>query len=369
ITYLAYPALHGVNFFDFHSVALCIPLFIWLLYCLERGYRARYYLTLALLLLVREDIPIALSCVGLYAIFSDPKGRARIGWTTIALAFAYFVTVKALFMHRVDPLNTATGASGGYAYYYEAMIPAGRSTAALVGTLVTNPGFVLAQVLTDEKVEFILKLLVPLFGLPLLARGRLLLAYGSALTLLASRPYLFSIHFQYTSLLIPFLFVLAIGAQRRVYTGEIPAFGASGPRLARALSFGMLLTTLLCSWKFGALVENASFVGGFRPLYRDDDKEHDELAAWLKGIAKTFPRGARVAGNSRIITHLGPVTNIDLLENRTKADYVVINVESRPFGPRILKEAADGNLTLIATHGKVNVYKAHYKTRVGSEGP
>lgn len=368
IAYLAYPALHGVNFFDFHSVALCIPLFIWLLYCLERGFHVRYFLTLALLLLVREDIPIALACVGVYAIFSDPKGRARIGWATIALSVAYFVTVKAVFMHRVDPLNTATGKSGGYAYYYEAMIPAGRSTAALIGTLVTNPGFVLAQVLTDEKVEFILQLLVPLFGLPLLARGRLLLAYGAALTLLASRQYLFSIHFQYTSLLIPFLFVLAIAAQRRVYTGEIPAFGASGPRLARALSFGMLVTTLLCSWKFGAFIQNATFMGGFRGLYRDDDAEHRDLAAWLKGIAKTFPRGARVAGNSRIITHLGPVTSLDLLENRTKADYVVVNVKARPLGPRIVKEAEEGNLTLIASHGPVNVYKAHYKTRVGPEG-
>jgi hypothetical protein len=132
----------------------------------------------------------------------------------------------------------------------------------------------------------------------------------------------------------------------------------------------MLVTTLLCSWKFGAFIENASFTGGFRPLNRDEGKDHRELATWLKGIARTFPRGARVAGNSRIITHLGPVTSLDLLENRTKADYVVVNVESRPFGPRILKEAAEGNLTLLASHGPVNVYKAHYKnkTHVGSEG-
>jgi hypothetical protein len=248
------------------------------------------------------------------------------------------------------------------------MIPAGRSTAALVGTLLTNPGFVLAQVLTDDKVDFILKLLVPLFGLPLLARGRLLLAYGSALTLLASRPYLFSIHFQYASLLVPFLFALAIGAMGRLYTREIPSFAPSGPRFARALAFGMLVTTLLCSWKFGALVENTSFQGGFRPLYREDMPDRRELAAWLKGIARTFPRGARVAGNSRIITHLGPVTSLDLLEHRTKADYVVINIDTRPFGPRILKEAAEGNLTLVASHGSVNVYKAHYKTRVAPEG-
>lgn len=369
VTYLAYPALHGVNFFDFHSVALSVPLFLVLLYCLERGYRVGYYVSLAFLLLVREDIPIALVFIGVYAIFSKPKEQARLGWTTIVLAVVYFVFVKAVFMHRVDPLNTATGASGGYAYFYEAMIPPGRSTAALIGTLLSNPAFVLAQVFSDEKVDFIFKLLVPLFALPLAARGRMLLAYGSALTLLASRQYLFSIHFQYTSLLIPFLFALAAGALGRLSSGELPVGRCSGPRLARSLAFGVLVTTLLCSWKFGAFIENTSFQGGFRPLVRGMPPEHRDLSIWLKKIALTIPRGARVAGNSRIITHLGPVTSIDLLENRAKSDYVVVNVTSRPFGPRIIQEAAEGNLTLIASLEPVRLYKAHYKSRTtGSSG-
>jgi uncharacterized membrane protein len=363
VAYLAYPALHGVNFFDFHSVALCIPLFLWLLYCLERGFRAGYYVSLALLLLVREDIPIALVCVGAFAIFSRIEGRVRMGWITILLSVVYFVTVKAALMGRVDPLNTSTGASGGYAYYYEAMIPPGYSTAALVGTLISNPVFVLSQIFTDDKVDFLLKLLVPLFALPVLARGRIMLAYGSALTLLASRPYLFSIHFQYTSLLIPFLFVLCASALGRLATGEVSFQNVSGPRLARALCFGILVTTVVCSWKFGALIDNASFQGGFRPLYRDVTPEHRALAAWLKKIALTIPRGSRVAGNSRLITHLGPVTNLDLLDNRAKADYLVVNIAARPLGPRVLQEEAAGNLTLIESHEAVRFYKAHYKGR------
>ncbi|HEX4341291.1 MAG TPA: DUF2079 domain-containing protein [Polyangiaceae bacterium] len=366
VAYLAYPALHGVNFFDFHSVALCIPLFLVLLYCLERGYRLGYYVALGLLLLVREDIPIALVFIGLFTVFSKRADRARLGWTTMVLAVVYFVTVKAVFMHRVDPLNTQTGHSGGYAYYYEAMIPAGRSTAALIGTLLSKPTFVLAQVFSDDKVDFMLKLLVPLFLLPLLARGRMLLTYGAALTLLASRQYLFSIHFQYTSLLIPFLFVLAAAALGRISSGELWTGEWSGPRLARSLAFGVLVTTLICSWKFGALVENSDFQGGFRPLNRDHDPEHVALARWLKQIALTIPKGSRIAGNSRIITHLGPVTSIDLLENRAKADYVVVNVASRPFGPRIVEEAAEGNLTLVASHEPVRLYKAHYKTHVAA---
>jgi uncharacterized membrane protein len=368
VAYLWYPALHGVNFFDFHSVALCVPLFVWLLYYLERGAKFGYYATLALLLLVREDISIALVFMGLYAIFSNVKSRVRMGWVTMGLAVAYFVVVKAAFMGRVDPLNTASGKAGGYAYFYEAMIPAGYSTAALIGTLFSNPAFVLAQVFTEDKVDFMLKLLVPLCGLPLFARGRMLLAYGSALTLLASRQYLYSIHFQYTSLLIPFLFVLTISALGRLASGEAAIGRLSGMRLGRALSFGVLVTTLLCSWKFGALIPNASFQGGFRPLNRDYEPGRLALAAWLKKIALSLPRGARVAANSRLITHLGPVSNIDLLENRTKADYVVVNIVSRPFGRRLLEEAAAGNLTLLDSYDNVRLYKTHYKSRAAPAG-
>jgi uncharacterized membrane protein len=372
IAYLLYPALHGVNFFDFHSVALCIPLFVWLLYFLEGGARVGYYFTLALLLLVREDISIALVFVGLYALFSpsgdfpgssNVKSRVRMGWVTMVLAVTYFVVVKAAFMGRVDPLNTASGKGGGYAYFYEAMIPAGYSTAALVGTLLSNPAFVLAQVFKEEKVDFLLKLLVPLFGLPLVARGRMMLAYGSALTLLASRQYLYSIHFQYTSLLIPFLFVLTVSALGRVASGEAKIGRLSGMRLGRALSFGVLVTTLLCTWKFGALIPNASFQGGFRPLNRDYSPERVPSIAWLKKIGLALPRGARVAANSRLVTHLGPVSSIDLLENRTKADYVVLNVNTKPFGRILLEEEAAGDLKLIESFENLRLYKTNYKSR------
>ncbi len=373
LAYLAYPALHGVNLFDFHSVALCIPLFLWLLYCLERDIRWGYYVSLFALLLVREDIPIELTFVGLYAIFSGARERARLGLITVVVSALYFIMAKAFLMGRVDPLNTATGAAGGYAYYYEAMIPPGHSTGGLIATLVSNPMFVLAQVFTEEKVDYMLKLLVPLLLLPLAARGRVMLAYGSALTLLATRPYLFSIHFQYSSLLIPFLFALCAASLGRIRSGEPAVFGLSGPRLSRALSFGILASTLLCSWKFGGLVANGSFEGGFRPLVREATPEHRATAAWLKQIARSLPRGAKVAANSRIVTHLGAVTHLGLFDSRWTSDYVVASITSRPFGPRILAEEARGELALIASHDNVRVYRTRYtdrtKAKAASEPP
>ncbi|HEX7670759.1 MAG TPA: DUF2079 domain-containing protein, partial [Polyangiaceae bacterium] len=59
LAYLAYPALHGVNLFDFHSIALCIPPLLWFLYFLEQERAGAAYLTLGLCLLVREDVSLA----------------------------------------------------------------------------------------------------------------------------------------------------------------------------------------------------------------------------------------------------------------------------------------------------------------------
>jgi uncharacterized membrane protein len=360
VAYLAYPALHGVNFFDFHSVALCIPLFVWLLYLLPEGAAWAYYLTLAGLLLVREDISLATSLVGIHALFTGTKTTIRRGWVTILLSAVYFVGVKGALMGRVDPLNTAKGAAGGYAYFYEALIPAGHSTAALLGTLITDPLFVLGHIFTDDKVDFMAALLGPLLALPLLGRGKLMLAYGCALTLLASRPFLFSIHFQYTSLLIPFLFVLTADGLGRIRRGEVTFGKLTGERLARALAFGVMISTVLASWKLGGLVHNASFQGGFRPLY---DIQDLALDAWLKKVGKSLPRGATVAGNSRLITHLGIVTSIRLIEMRRASDYVVANVKAPPTGATILAEAARGELQLLSSYEHFHLYRTRYKNR------
>jgi uncharacterized membrane protein len=358
LAYLAFPALHGVQFFDFHSLALCIPLFVWLLYFLVRGSAWGYFVTLGLVLLVREDMPLALLGVSVFAVFRGGKA-ARFGWITLLVSVAYFVVAKAFLMGRIDPLNSTGSEKGGYAYYYEEMIPAGGATKALVGMLLTDPGFVLGKILTEDKLDYVAKLLVPLLGLPLLARGRIMLGYGAALTLLASRQFLFSIHFHYSSPLIPFLFVLAAGALGRLARGEVGLAGISEVRASRALALGVLVSSLLCSWKFGGIAENWSFRGGFRSLERVPRPEQLETDRWLRKVAGALPKGAKIAASSRVLTHLGKVTHVYMLDSR-ETEYVIAGPNQKADGRTMAQEEAAGHLRRIDGFRNLNLYKADW---------
>jgi len=355
--YLLYPALHGVNLFDFHSIALCIPPLVWLLYFIEtRRFRAAY-LIFALALLVREDVSLATALTGVACIFSKVKERIRVGWILVVASLAYFIVAKVFFMGHGDPLNASQG-HGGYAHFYAELIPAGHSTAALVATLIADPVFSLTRILTEGKVVYVAQLLVPLLGLPLFARGRIQLAYGFAVTLLATER-LYSVHAQYSSTLIPFMFGLAIAAIGRLR--GLPAdTGISGERLARAASFGVLVSSLLCSWKFGALVPNDSFIAGFRPLVRRASAESVAFDQWMRNVARSFPRGSGVAANTRILPHLGPVSNIYMIEDRRRADYVIANLKNPEVAREVLRDEAAGLLVPIEQNAPYRVYRTKY---------
>jgi uncharacterized membrane protein len=362
-TYLTYPALHGANLFDFHSLSLAGPLFLWLLYFLDTGNKRAYFITLPFLLLVREDISIALSLIGIHCLFSKSPERARLGLVTILVSCAYFVIAKAVFMGHIDPLNAASGIGGakGYSLNYEDMIPPGRSTGGLIGTVFGDPTYSLTRVLTEEKLDFIAKLGVPLLFLPLLGRGRIVLAYGAALTLLAMMPFLHSIHFQYTTVLTPFLFVLALSALGRVGSGELRLSNVAPKRLRNALVLGILVSTLLCSWKFGALLPNGSFHSGFRPLVRTTNQASLELDAWLRGFARSLPRGAKVAANTRLIPHLGKVSIVYMIDQKRDADYVIAGMANRDIARLVTPDIKSGELVQIAEKAGVKIFKTKYK--------
>jgi uncharacterized membrane protein len=325
--YTLYPALHGANLYEFHSLTLITPLVIALLYFLEIGAFKRYAATAALLLLVREDVPLLLCFVGAYALLERRPGNARAGWLTILVSISYFAVVRKWVMPTDDFLNQGA-ASYGFAYYFSDFTPNKQGIKELVLTVFTNPTYALSHAFTNEKkILFLLLLLVPFGFLPLFAkRARIMLFYGLFFCLAATREPVFTIHFQYSCLVFPIAFAITPAAIERLTAGDAAArIGLDRRRLVRALSIFMIAATALLSWKFGAIAENASFRGGFSPVARKlDDRQRARYEAIRRLIAMIEP-GASVATTNQLGPHVSNRRHVYLYHQNKQTDYVLIN--------------------------------------------
>jgi hypothetical protein len=127
---------------------------------------------------------------------------------------------------------------------------------------------------------------------------------------LATREPVFSIYFQYATVIYGVLFPLAVwGSQRCVAWGS-RHFALEAARLQRALIAGLWFTSLILSLKFGGWVANTAFRGGFAAPDRELDARQRERYAWVDQTARSIPKAASVGSTRRMGPHIS---------NRSKA--------------------------------------------------
>ncbi len=362
--YAIYPALHGANMYEFHSLALLTPVALWVLYTIEAGARRAYWLLLVPMLLVREDVPLLTCFIGAYSILSRRPGGARRGWITIVVCLAYFIVVKRVFMNSSDILNTGKE-SYSFAYYYEDLIPNHNGMKGFLLSLVTNPVFALKTAFAEAKVLYLLTLFLPLSFLPFFARpGRLMLGYGLFFCLLATRGAVFSVHFQYSSLLIPVAFALTPVALQQIGDGPfVRMTGLDGPRYWRGVLAAAFVASLLVSWKFGAVVNNATFRGGFSPVARSlSDKERDTYA-WIRQQVDQIPSSASVGTTNRVGAFVADRREAFFFPEHQKADFLFLDEnEVKGDGQDKLNKAVQaGVFELVSRHDRLSFYRRKKK--------
>jgi uncharacterized membrane protein len=357
LCFALYPPLHGANMYEFHSLTLIVPLVLWLLWFLIERRWVGYAATAAALLLCREDVSLLLCFVGFYALRS---GAPRAGWATIAVSLAYFALVKKFIMGSTDMLNQGDE-SISFAYYYADLIPNKTGAAELVTSVLTNPAFVVKHVLDEPKVMFVALLFAPLMFMPLLSRpGRLMLVYGLTFCLLATRAAVFSIHFQYACAIFPIAFALVPHVLRVVPEAPWAAAAGRDPvRLRRAAAAAMLVCTALCSWKFGGIVENSSFRGGFVRIVRTLNDGHRANYRWVRQQVAAIPRNARVAASGKMGPHISNRREAYFYPSRVRIDYALLD-ESELKAAELdahNKRVSSGKLVEVARHNKLVLLK------------
>jgi uncharacterized membrane protein len=327
LLFLLYPALHGVNMYEFHSLALMIPLALAAVHLLDtKRYRA-YWPVLAALLLTREDLSLFSCFIGAYAILTR---RVRTGVATIAVALVYLFVVKRFFMRDSGLLMAASASatSDSYAYYFKEMIPfPGEGVRGFLLTLVTSPLYALQVLFKLERVLFFWHLLFPLLFLPLFSgKKRVLMVYGLMFLGLATRKWVFSLYFQYSSLFFPMLFAaLPDGFARVVDSPALPAFGISRARLAWALAAGVLVATLGTSWKYGGILPNDAFRAGFTPLVRFPEQSTRERYLKMRELASQIGPDESVMVSQYLGPHMSNRAQVYRLYEGTDADYLFVD--------------------------------------------
>ncbi|MCZ7687013.1 MAG: DUF2079 domain-containing protein [Sandaracinaceae bacterium] len=324
--FLAHPALHGPSTFDFHSMSLSIPFVVWAVFFLERGSIKSYAISIALLLLCREDMAIAAGCIGLFAI--AVQRRVWVGVTTIFASAAWLACVKLFAMPDPGLLMANTEQSYEYGSYFSGLAGTG-GIGGMLGSVLGNPVYLLSHLLNEKRVLYVLVLLVPLMFTPLFAGKRwILLGYGMIFVLLASREAVFTVGFHYAATALPALFAIAPAGAKRL--ADRFARRIAPERTLGAIGAFLLVAGLLVSAAFGALAPSSSFRAGFYPLVRELSDEQRAQYAALVELTRDIPPDAPLTASGFTMPHFATRTRLYHLPDVEQADWVVVRTHRLP---------------------------------------
>lgn len=328
-SYLLSPAVHGVNTFDFHQIALVTVLLATALFALETEHDILFLVALGLSLTVKEEVALTSAAIGLYIIIA--KRRYRLGAAVMAISLIYFALVIKVVM-------PALGGTPQINRFGGMMTPEAGGMSGIFRTLVTNPFYVFNFVLLDPaKLTYLLQLLLPVVLTPLLGGlGWIAAAPSFAVPFLSSAETQFSIAYHYSAHLLPFVYFLAIlGVQRwSARFGSKPAFAAA-----------ILVASLAMNYSYG-WVFSKQF---------DGMPQRTAHAAAIEQIIQTaIPRDAAVSAMSDLVPHLSARKDIYLFPIVNDADYILFDTDSRanfwPYeGPKAQSEAIASLLPYVAS--------------------
>lgn len=320
LAYLLFAPLHGPQFYDFHWLPMCIPMFFFLFYAIARHKRWLAYLMVFLLFALREDLAIGVACLGMFLFLSGT--RVRFGGVLAIVSVTWFAINKFVIM----PL----AGSWWFENLYSELFAEGKASYGnVIKTLVSNPFFALSTLVRSSKLIYLLHMLAPLVFLPVRRLGFLLLFLPGAFLTLMTTGYAptISIAFQYTSHWIPFLFgasVLSLYLIGRGPQGKLRVAAAMG---------AMCVVMLSHSYGFGAILQHDSFVGGFGRVDFEMGPVARKRYEDMRAVVSRIPPEASVASTEYMSPHVstrlqayvfrydvGPVDYIFLSDNEMSGD-------------------------------------------------
>lgn len=205
--YALYPAFTGGCSYDIHENCMLPAFLLWLIWATEREKAIPMLVFTLLTLTIKEDAAVYVAVIGLYLLLSDRSKKTR------TLGAVIFVTACIYFFAVCAYLNYS-GLGIMEWRYKDYMYRGGALITSIVVTAFTNPGYILSNLFTGEKLTFTVQTLGVLGGIPLVSRkiARYILLIPFVLVnLMPTYPYQHSIYFQYvfgSCVLVIWLFIM-----------------------------------------------------------------------------------------------------------------------------------------------------------------
>lgn len=354
LAYLFFPPLHGPNFYDFQFLMITPFFQFWLFYAIATRRKVLTAIMMILLYSIREDLAVDLTGLGLFLLLTGI--RPRLGLIMAVVSAVWFAIDRFVIM----PL----AGSWYFQNLYSGLFSDGVSSfGSVIKTILTNPLFFLRSLMTSEKLEYVLHMLVPLVFLPVRRLPLLLLLLPAVFFTIMTTGYAptVMISFQYTNHWTPYLFLAATLAL--AVMGRQPN-GAVAQRAALAV---LAVAMLADSYCFGAVLQHKNFVGGFSRIEFEMSAGDRQRYAELKELLAMIPPKASVAATENETPHIS--SRMDAyplrIEPPQHPDYVLIN---RTHIGELSRAAVDKLLAdpneygLLAQRGDVFLFKRGYQS-------
>jgi uncharacterized membrane protein len=304
IGYLLFP---GTQFNAFsiangpHAVSFAIPLILWAIWFLDEERLVPFAIFAVLAASTKEEIPIAVGCLGVWYAFRKRQKRVGAGIfaTGVAATAVNFLVVIPHFGH------------GGVSPFASRYAGVGGTPSGILKKSVTDPLALVHAVTTTHKLIYLVLLLVPFLGLwlfePLLALGAV---PDLAINLLSSRAEQTSLHFQYTAGIVPFLVAATILGAERVKRDSVRRDPA---RLAvYILAAAVVMAPYSPAWYFADL--------------RLNDKRPAQALHRAKAHAlRQIPTGAAVTATNQLAGYLSARRSLVLFPHVDGATWAVVD--------------------------------------------
>lgn len=338
LTYSVYPAIACGCLYDFHENCFLLPFLLWLFYFFECKKTVLMFISVLLVLSVKEDAFIYVCVFAAYLIFSRKeykKGTALLTMAILYFAAAYF------YLSRYG--------EGIMSYRYSNLSGDGGGLFGVIKTAVMNPGYLLSQIFTANseelgKITYFINLIFPLAFIPFLSKkfSRYILLCPILINLITQYRYQYSINFQYSFGITAFLFYLVV---INLAEREEPKrrYFAAAAAISSVLMFSMLLVPQYA-------------------LYRNSYEVNKDTFQKLDSVLDEIPEDSSVTASRYLTVRLTQRDEIyDLnYHNGTLTDYIVLDMRDsqREVSLKLFeKYKNDGYVLVTHEQGVVDIYK------------